>query len=146
MSDFIKKEMKKINTEDDKKNDIDKKVYIDKLYIDFSPTKNVNLRIEEKIYDKIKAEANSLGISIKTYVLYSCLSNIKDNKEIFTVDEKNLENLIFQVRKIGININQIARKINSGELKEINFDKFSEDFKNIEEQIYTFKSKIRKVR
>lgn len=124
-------------------------VYIDKDFITESDIKMVNIRMEKNIYEKIKNYSQNNDMTIKSFVICSCLEKICDyekDSKIFLLDSKNIYKLIFQINKIGVNINQIAKKINSGEIIGYNFEDFSKSFQDIRNDILNFKSTTRKVK
>ena len=109
----------------------------------------INIRIEHDLYKLIKKEAIDNDMSIKNLLLYSVLAKMKKRNtisDLYMIDQHNINALIFQVRKIGVNINQIAKKINSGEIKEFNFDKVIDKFEDIEKSFEDFKNNVRKVK
>ena len=105
------------------------------------------MRLEKNLYEKIKLEAIKNNLNIKDFVSLSCLKNI-DNSDLdfYLIDENNINSLLFQIKKIGVNINQIARKINSHELIEYNFIEFKERIDSIEKEINYFKKHLRKIK
>ena len=124
-------------------------IFIKKDDLTVSNTKLINIRIEHDLYKLIKKEAIDNDMSIKNLLLYSVLAKMKKRNtisDLYMIDQHNINALIFQVRKIGVNINQIAKKINSGEIKEFNFDKVIDKFEDIEKSFEDFKNNVRKVK
>ena len=124
-------------------------IFIKKDDLPVSNTKLINIRIEHDLYNLIKKEAIDNDMSIKNLLLYSVLAKMKKRNtisDLYMIDQHNINALIFQVRKIGVNINQIAKKINSGEIKEFNFDKVIDKFEDIEKSFEDFKNNVRKVK
>lgn len=124
-------------------------IFIKKDDLPVSNTKLINIRIEHDLYKLIKKEAIDNDMSIKNLLLYSVLAKMKKRNtisDLYMIDQHNINALIFQVRKIGVNINQIAKKINSGEIKEFNFDKVMDKFEDIEKSFEDFKNNVRKVK
>ena len=124
-------------------------IFIKKDDLPVSNTKLINIRIEHDLYKLIKKEAIDNDMSIKNLLLYSVLAKMKKRNtisDLYMIDQHNINALIFQVRKIGVNINQIAKKINSGEIREFNFDKVMEKFEDIEKSFEDFKNNVRKVK
>lgn len=68
-------------------------------------TKKMTFRLSEKEYRQIKEKVEESGISQQQFLLKTALE-----KEIFHI--KEFQTLIFHVKKIGININQIAKHCN----------------------------------
>ncbi|MCM1092050.1 MAG: MobC family plasmid mobilization relaxosome protein [Muribaculum sp.] len=80
----------------------------------------------EEEYRQIKKKVAEAGISQQQFLLKTAM-----NKEIIHI--KEYQELIFQIKKIGININQIARKANeTGHISEADM----EDMKGGLEQIW----------
>lgn len=124
-------------------------IFIKKDDLPVSNTKLINIRIEHDLYNLIKKEAIDNDMSIKNLLLYSVLAKMKKRNtisDLYMIDQYNINALIFQLRKIGVNINQIAKKINSGEIREFNFDKVIEKFEDIEKSFEDFKNNVRKVK
>lgn len=65
----------------------------------------MTFRLTDEEYKKIKEKTAEAGISQQQFLLKTAL-----DKEIIHI--KEFQELIFQIKKIGININQIARKAN----------------------------------
>ena len=70
--------------------------------------------------DKIKARAYSHSLSLSDFVLWSALG-----KKIVVVN--GLDEVIRQMKAIGNNINQLARAVNEGRIKAVNFDAVHRD-------------------
>lgn len=124
-------------------------IFIKKDDLPVSNTKLINIRIEHDLYKLIKKEAIDNDMSIKNLLLYSVLAKMKKRNtisDLYMIDQHNINALIFQLRKIGVNINQIAKKINSGEIREFNFDKVIDKFEDIEKSFEDFKNNVRKVK
>lgn len=72
----------------------------------------MTFRLTEEEYGKIKKKVEEVGISQQQFLLKTALE-----KEIIHI--KEYQELIFQIKKIGTNINQIARKANeTGHISE----------------------------
>ena len=142
--------MKKITEkEKNKSKENELSVYIKKDFVPVSDTKLINVRIEKQLYDKFKNFAYSRDMTIKTLFIYSSLEKISEyNKDVYALllNEKSVDKLIFQINKLGVNVNQIAKKINSGEVTGYNFNKFEEEINQIKLELKKFKSQIRKIK
>lgn len=68
-------------------------------------TRKMTFRLTDEEYRKIKKKVEEAGISQQQFLLKTAME-----KEIIHI--KEYQELIFQLKKIGININQIARKAN----------------------------------
>ena len=78
-----------------------------------------SFRVNNKDYEKIEKNIKKSKLSITEYMTKSAL-----NKEIVVIDD--LKELVLEVNKIGVNINQLTKLANQGkvdcasELEEIN--------------------------
>lgn len=68
-------------------------------------TRKMTFRLTEDEYNTVKDKVTESGISQQKFLLQTALQ-----KEIIHI--KEYQDLIFQIKKIGININQIARRCN----------------------------------
>ncbi len=68
-------------------------------------TRKMTFRLNEKEYEQIKEKVEESGISQQQFLLKTALE-----KEIIHI--KEFQALIFQLKKIGVNINQIAKHCN----------------------------------
>lgn len=80
--------------------------------------KRITIRIEEKLKEKIKLESEKSNMTMSQYI-NKCLNN----KSIIVI-EKGKE-IYYELNKIGNNLNQIAKKVNSNIAT-------SNDIKNLE--------------
>lgn len=99
--------------------------------------KYIGIRLSEKEYQMVKSEAEhdldcrskSGTINISKFIRNRVLMPERNAIRV----ERKMEDLIFQIRKIGINIHQVTRKMDSefGELSDIQVLK--EEQKKIED-------------
>lgn len=68
-------------------------------------TKKMTFRLTAEEYEIIKAKVNEAGISQQQFLLKTALG-----KEIIHL--KEYQSLIYQIKRIGVNVNQIARHCN----------------------------------
>lgn len=68
-------------------------------------TRKITFRLTQDEYDLIKKKVNEAGTSQQQFLLKTALG-----KEIIHI--KEFQELIFQIKKIGININQITKHCN----------------------------------
>lgn len=68
---------------------------------------NLHIRIGRKLKEKIKSQSKKANISISKYV-----ERILENKNIVVIEDGS--KIYFELNKIGNNLNQIAKKVNSG--------------------------------
>lgn len=67
--------------------------------------RKMTFRLNEKEYEQIKEKVEESGISQQQFLLKTALE-----KDIIHI--KEFQTLIFQLKKIGVNINQIAKHCN----------------------------------
>ena len=77
--------------------------------------KIVKFRLSETEYNELKDKAKALDMTIASYVRQSC-DTCKVNIIIkHQTKNSDLTDLIYEIKKIGVNINQIAHRLNSGD-------------------------------
>jgi hypothetical protein len=84
-------------------------------------TLSIRLTAEEK--EALKKKAEHANMSMTDYLL-RCSSR----KKIRVV---NMNKVIIEMKHVGNNLNQITRKINSGDFKSYNFEKVIEEQRKI---------------
>ena len=84
-------------------------------------TISIRLAAEEK--EALKKKAEQANLSMTDYLL-RCSSR----KKIRVV---NMNKVIVEMKRVGNNLNQITRKINSGDFKSYNFEKVIEEQRKI---------------
>jgi len=78
--------------------------------------KQINIRVSEDAKNRIISNAQILGISQSDYFEMIALNGVIELVEINSTEfNSGLEKIISIFEKIGNNINQIAKKANSGE-------------------------------
>lgn len=73
-------------------------------------TKQVRIDIPLNLHNKIKEDSKNTGYTIKSLIINKYFSN-KTVTVNFTLEDT--KKILFQINKIGANVNQIARKLNS---------------------------------
>ena len=86
--------------------------------------RHFNFRVNEKEYKKIKSKIEKSKLNTSEYLLRTAM-----DKDIIVID--GLEEIIIQLRKIGNNINQLAKLSNQGRLINVNLEDVKEEMKNI---------------
>lgn len=86
--------------------------------------KHFNFRVNEKEYNVIKTKIEKSKLNTSKYLLRTAM-----DKDIIVID--GLEEIIIQLRKIGNNINQLAKLSNQGRLTNVNLEDVKEEMKNI---------------
>ncbi len=69
--------------------------------------KQLHIRLTKENYDEIKERSQKANFTMTDYILKSAL-----NKKIVVI--VGYQEIFNEIRKIGINVNQIARKYNMG--------------------------------
>lgn len=99
--------------------------------------RRITIRIEEKLREKIKLESKKSNMTMSGYI-NRCLKN----KSIIVIE--NGKEIYYELSKIGNNLNQIARKLNSNiatnsDLQKL--DNISEEITKIWQLLNSLKSK-----
>lgn len=76
--------------------------------------KEIRITVKTDDYDRIKAAAQNKNLSMAAFVRSLVDATIDDVRKRPSIDSKQLGELIHHLKKIGSNINQIAKKLNSG--------------------------------
>lgn len=88
-------------------------------------TRKMTFRLTGEEYEMIKKKVEESGISQQQFLLRTAL-----NKEVIHIEE--FQTLIFQIKKIGVNINQIARNSNeSGVVSGAELSEVKEELERI---------------
>ncbi|HFD2038362.1 plasmid mobilization protein [Clostridium perfringens] len=74
--------------------------------------KQIKFYVNEKEYDQIKKKVEKSKLKQQEYLIKSAL-----NKKIIVID--GLKEMLLELSREGNNLNQIAKKINEGEQKDI---------------------------
>jgi hypothetical protein len=81
--------------------------------------KQIKFYANEKEYEQIKKKVAKSKLSQQDYLLKCAL-----DKKIIVVEE--LQPLFIELKKQGVNLNQIAKAINSGEINHVSENTFKE--------------------
>ncbi len=84
-------------------------------------TLSIRLTAEEK--QALKKKADQANLSMTDYLL-RCSSR----KKIRVI---NMSKVVVEIKRVGNNLNQITRRINSGDFKSYNFEKVIEEQRKI---------------
>jgi hypothetical protein len=74
--------------------------------------KKITVRPTPEQLDELNARAASFGY--KSLSKYLIERGLKEGEMIESIDRERIERLLFEVRKVGVNINQIAREMHRG--------------------------------
>lgn len=93
--------------------------------------KQLNIRISEQDYNYIKEKSKKANLTITGYVTKSAL-----NKKIYVAD--GYKEFTGELRKIGINLNQIAKNSNAGINTNPDISEFQKDINLIWQSLKSF--------
>lgn len=100
-------------------------------------TRKMTFRLTEEEYKKIKEKVEEAGTSQQQFLLKTALE-----KEIIHI--KEYQELIFQIKKIGVNINQIARRANeTGHISDADMEEVKGGLEQIWQSLNQSKIHIR---
>lgn len=78
-------------------------------------TTSLVVRLSPAEHDKIKKKAKKLGVTVSAFLRVQALENASaDTLLAPTVDQKLLGKVSAQLGRIGSNVNQMAKRLNSG--------------------------------
>ena len=82
--------------------------------------KRINARASEKEYEKIILKSKKAKLSISDYIILSALG-----EEIIVID--NLKEMVYNVAKIGNNINQLTVLAHAKRIKVVDLKEFKDE-------------------
>ncbi len=85
--------------------------------------KQINFRVTEKEYNRLQKLCAKSNLPISTFLIKSAL-----NKKIIVVND--LDKVIYELRKIGNNLNQITKLYNQRYIDFHDFKELREEFHN----------------
>lgn len=77
--------------------------------------KGVVVRMTESEFEKIEKKSSQAKLTKQEYLLMTGL-----DKEIIVID--GIKDLVLQLTKVGTNLNQIARKVHTGEIDDCSLE------------------------
>ena len=99
--------------------------------------RDIRVRVSEEEYSRIKKRAEREDLSITGYVMSHYLSSEK--REMYKSEE--IRKILTEMGRIGTNINQIARSLNSSRLKIAN-KRMLNDLEMLREGVKMFRNDI----
>jgi hypothetical protein len=84
----------------------------DKVSVSPVEYKKITVRPTPEQLDELNARAASFGY--KSLSKYLIERGLKEGEMIVSADRERIERLLFEVRRVGVNINQIAREMHRG--------------------------------
>ena len=100
----------------------------------------LSLRLTEEEKEKIREKAEQASLSISDYARAVLLST-KNIRRKQKMDCEAIKRLVYEINKIGVNLNQIARKINTSRDIDI---QVLESLRNMEYALVEILSSVRK--
>ena len=105
----------------------------------------ISFRIKEKekifLEEQIKKTGNK---SLTSEIKYRLINTIYKNKYFLPIELEKLNNLNTQIKKIGVNINQILKKINlKKDLENIDYDNFINNINEVNIKINEITNEIK---
>lgn len=74
--------------------------------------RQINFRVSEQEYERLKEMANRVGMSLSAF----CKAKAKGSKmKSPKIDREGALKIASELRRIGVNVNQISKRFNSGE-------------------------------
>ncbi len=98
-------------------------------------SKQINFRVSEKEYLQIQNKAIKSNLSISSFLTKSAL-----DKDIVVINE--LDTMCNELRRIGNNINQIAKLYNQGYISTYNFENINKEISEIWQQLNLLIQKV----
>lgn len=78
---------------------------------DFGKGARINVRLSAAERDALRRRAELAGVTVSEYVRRRALSD--GDRTVVYVDESELKKLFVQLRRVGSNLNQCARELNT---------------------------------
>lgn len=95
-----------------------------------SRPKQLSFRVSEKEYEQIKGKIEKSGRTQQEYLLKCAL-----NKKMTIVPREEITQIMIELVRQGNNLNQIAKKCNSGSLERVRIFEMAEEMENLWQQL-----------
>ena len=108
----------------------------------------IEFRCSEEEKESIIENAKEAGLDVSKFCRQLCIDGIKvkRNRSDTKALESEINKLSWEIKKVGINVNQMAHILNANMAINIgNFDEFKESFKIIEDKMNEIQEKIEEV-
>ena len=102
--------------------------------------RRLEIRLTEDELYKIDSKAQKLRMSRSKFLLQSAL-----HQKIITLDNTAMKQLISELRKIGININQIAILCNMGKLECVHIEDTKSEITKVWEELNKLRKDVKKL-
>ncbi len=116
-----------INEKMQKNEPVVQKKFIQKEH---EPKERIQLSLRKTDYDFLKKIAEEEDTSMQYYIISLILRDLYNHKRLNGKELELLRKSNYQLYKIGVNINQIAKAINAGEDKQLDIEKLGEYINN----------------
>ena len=77
--------------------------------------KFMKIRFSESELNDLRSKANALDMTMASYIRQACDTANINVTLTYKKKDSELESIAYELNKIGVNINQIAHKLNSGD-------------------------------
>ncbi len=136
--DIAREELPRYESDDESTIATRKKLYQQKYHKQYKEViKEIKIRVEPEVYIKLKRWAKAENKPLSRYVMGNCLASIEKQ----TYRSKELKDILVQIVKMGTNLNQIARAINTSKVKM--FGWFSiRKIENFREELVRLKARL----
>ncbi len=98
-------------------------------------SKQINFRVTEKQYTQIQKLATKSNLTLSSFLINSALK-----KEIIIIND--LDTMCTELRKIGNNLNQIAKLYNQGYITAYDFESTNKEIHDIWQQLSLLTQKV----
>lgn len=102
--------------------------------------RRLEIRLTEDELYKIDSKAQKLRMSRSKFLLQSAL-----HQKIITLDNTAMKQLISELRKIGININQIAILCNMGKLECVHIEDTKSEITKVWKELNKLRQDVKKL-
>ena len=102
--------------------------------------RRLEIRLTEDELYKIDSKAQKFRMSRSKFLLQSAL-----HQKIITLDNTAMKQLISELRKIGININQIAILCNMGKLECVHIEDTKSEITKVWEELNKLRKDVKKL-
>lgn len=100
----------------------------------------VYFRLDDKELAEIDRKAQALNLTRSEFIRQST-----EKEKIIIVARDELRDVKSELRKIGINVNQIATLCNMGKIQNVDLSETSEALNNIWKKIAAFRKQVQKI-
>lgn len=102
--------------------------------------RRLEIRLTEDELYKIDSKAQKLRMSRSKFLLQAAL-----HQKIIVLDSTSIKQLTSELRKIGININQIAILCNMGKLECVHIEDTKSEIKKVWEELNKLRQDVKKL-